>query len=813
MLLAAVVDRKVRAMDVSAVYQQRRTGTPVYRIRMIGRFEFEPAGVLPAGRKACALIAYLAYVQQPVARSRIAALLWSERAEPQALASVRQCLIELKALARCNPPLLYADRNKISLDNSLIISDLEELAALSAIGDAAGVASLLPSVGDCLLGGFDGIDPVYDEWLSIVRTHCQDMVERLAVTCAEMALEAGDHEEVRKLAGRLAEFDPVNEAAARLEMSTAALAGDRDAVRRAWKRIEAALYTELGVRPFEETCDHYRQLVSASLVPAAAKKPVGIQAALPDRAAVPAPWYRRIGRLKLVLAGGALLVAALAAGMAPRLAKAPAVTVQFVPVVTVGKDEAADAAFARQLLSSFKQLSPTLGHGVRIVERNEERFASTGADLHVRTLLNRGASGSNALIQLVATRNNEVLWSAEFTNSANDLSNLGLNAAGGLSAVLRCAFKSLPAPNPLGDAEKLQLAMAACAVMTGTGPQSNVPAQALAREIVMRKPQLPVGLTLMAWAQLDRLWTEAPDLKADQIEVIKKRAREYADKAIRLDPSNGVAYVLLADATDPFQLPSLLEERLRILEAGLRSSPDNSDLLCAYGLTRFVGGYNASGVASVRRAVAIDPTSPFKAGLLVRRLMSAGHVEEAFVAQQRSEKINPDDGYVVEQRLRMMVEAGDPHKALALYDRQARKLGYPPRIPSLSLDVLNWRADPSSLDLAKMEREARAEIAREPDSSYFVAVAFARVGAVDRAFRHLESASIRDGKYAQYSILFWPDAAEIRRDPRFFKLMDRIGLVDHWVRHDEWPDFCSEPGLHYDCRKEAVKLGKVLKRG
>jgi hypothetical protein len=34
----------------------------------------------------------------------------------------------------------------------------------------------------------------------------------------------------------------------------------------------------------------------------------------------------------------------------------------------------------------------------------------------------------------------------------------------------------------------------------------------------------------------------------------------------------------------------------------------------------------------------------------------------------------------------------------------------------------------------------------------------------------------------------------------------RVGLVDYWRSSGRWPDFCSDPGLKYDCKAEAAKL-------
>ena len=53
---------------------------------------------------------------------------------------------------------------------------------------------------------------------------------------------------------------------------------------------------------------------------------------------------------------------------------------------------------------------------------------------------------------------------------------------------------------------------------------------------------------------------------------------------------------------------------------------------------------------------------------------------------------------------------------------------------------------------------------------------------------------------------FRPGLRKFRRDPRFMVVATRFGLVRHWRQSGKWPDFCFEPDLPYDCKKEAAKL-------
>lgn len=786
-------------MHASAGFQQRRAEAIAYRFRMIGRFEIEPFDRRPTGKKACALLAYLALARRSVDRRKVTALLWSERGDQQARASLRQCLIELRALTKSLPPLLRADRQQITLDNSMISTDLDAIIAHSGTGDAARLSEILPRAGDVLLDGLDGIDPAYDDWLAIERAHRHDQIERSAIACGETALAAGDSDSVRILAARLAEFDPVNEAAARLEMTAAAQSGDRDGVRRVWRRIEHALAADLGVQPAEETRALFKQLMEAPAV-----RPDEVESDIPGRK-VTLPRGRK---MQLMLAGPAVAGMMLSAGLALHPGPPEAETIIFEQVMT-SNSNAADKAFASQMSGDFQRLLSTIERDIKIADKFPSKSDRSFPDLLVRTRVSRGSEQTNGSVQLVSTRENAVLWSGSYSNDQDDLSNLGLQAAGELAAALRCAFRSLSASDPFRDEKLSQLTFSACGALFKGSDQSFIQAETLARQLVKHNPKLSVGWTLLASAELEKLQLHPTEFSRQDAARLIKRARGHAIRSLRLDPQNGNAYIVLAETLDPLETPRSLDSRLKVLEAGLRADPDNPELLLRYGVLRFASGYAMSALAPTQKALKLDPTSPAKAGALVRRLMSIGSFEEAFGAQLRSESISPNDDMVKMQRLRMMCEQGDPQAAMALYAKISREHGYPPPTPPLWHSVLKWRVDPASLDLAQMEQEARKAIVKQPEAANYVAAAFARVGEIDHAFRFLESSPAR---FSQHSILFWPDAATMRRDPRFFLAMDRIGLVDMWVRRGQWPDFCADPLLAFNCSAEAAKLGKQARR-
>jgi hypothetical protein len=53
------------------------------------------------------------------------------------------------------------------------------------------------------------------------------------------------------------------------------------------------------------------------------------------------------------------------------------------------------------------------------------------------------------------------------------------------------------------------------------------------------------------------------------------------------------------------------------------------------------------------------------------------------------------------------------------------------------------------------------------------------------------------------TVLFQPEMASLRSQPRFMDLAANLGLTAYWLRSGRWPDFCSDPDLGYSCPLQA----------
>jgi hypothetical protein len=121
--------------------------------------------VLPRGRKAHAVLAYLAASGEPtVSRQRLTSLLWSRRWEEQARASLRQSLMELRrAIGSVDATLLRIEKDRVSLDHSRVWLD--------------GLVSLFGSVPstdpDRFLESLRGLDDAFDHWIDAERGRMQ----------------------------------------------------------------------------------------------------------------------------------------------------------------------------------------------------------------------------------------------------------------------------------------------------------------------------------------------------------------------------------------------------------------------------------------------------------------------------------------------------------------------------------------------------------------------------------------------------------------------------------------------------------------
>jgi TolB-like protein/DNA-binding SARP family transcriptional activator len=244
------------------------TAQAALRLRCAGAFAIADGDgndVTPRSRKGQALFAYLAaHPGEAVTREKLSALLWSDRGEEQARASLRQCLYELKPLLEGR---VSSDAKRLTLQAGTAEWDLDRTAARDAAGDGDALLQWLGTDG-VLLDGLDGLDACFDDWLRIERARRENMLRSLVLASAARGLEHGEVERVRELCTRFARRDPADEQVAALGLRADALAGDQAALRRRFKQLEAGLRDEADATPAAETRALFERLLGETTAPA-----------------------------------------------------------------------------------------------------------------------------------------------------------------------------------------------------------------------------------------------------------------------------------------------------------------------------------------------------------------------------------------------------------------------------------------------------------------------------------------------------------------------------------------------------------------
>src|SRR5688572_2612650 len=218
-------------------------------VRLLGPVEVRAADgrdLTPPGKKLRALLACLALSSGKVwEREKLSALLWTDRDEEQARASLRQALAELRRLLG-EPSPLKADRETIGFDPAIAVVDVVEFERLAAAGHMEQAAALYR--GD-LMDGHIPSDAGFAAWLEIERTRLHD----LAIDVLTKLANAQDSKGAIATVQRMLEIDAVREESHRMLMRLYASGGQRAQALRQHQVCRETLKRELDVVPEPET--------------------------------------------------------------------------------------------------------------------------------------------------------------------------------------------------------------------------------------------------------------------------------------------------------------------------------------------------------------------------------------------------------------------------------------------------------------------------------------------------------------------------------------------------------------------------------
>lgn len=324
--------------------------------------------------------------------------------------------------------------------------------------------------------------------------------------------------------------------------------------------------------------------------------------------------------------------------------------------------------------------------------------------------------------------------------------------------------------------------------------------QAHFREAVAADPDFAEAWSALALSYASPVFLDNGDEQA----ALAQRARSAAERALQLDPHSLEAQTALAVIPSEFGRWAESQGQLRAL---LEKQPESSYLTwlltgrLAQSLTEC--GRCADALAMARKLVELKPLHPNSRNFLVTTLWMTGDLEAAERESAAASERWPLHPGVWVTRLALLTFSGRANQALAF----ARSPSRPPSVERYGvldrrLAVAQALATGAASDIRRAERLYREHMASYSDEMIPAARFFASVGRLDTTFEITEAYYFNTGPFAlrdrpafnpltrfEVTSLFWPPFAPGRRDPRFDRLTERIGLARYWRETGVAPDY------------------------
>ena len=182
-------------------------------------------------------------------RDRLAELFWTDRAEPQAKASLRQCLIEVKtALGALSDDLLSVSRSTIGVRLEALRTDVQDVEQALEERDAQALSAALTQIGSDILLDERPVSEAHGDWIDQIRAHVE---RRLALGARSIlvGLVKTDPAIARSLADAILRRHPMDEEVVAAAMEADLALGAASAAVLRFSVLKAALARDLGVSP------------------------------------------------------------------------------------------------------------------------------------------------------------------------------------------------------------------------------------------------------------------------------------------------------------------------------------------------------------------------------------------------------------------------------------------------------------------------------------------------------------------------------------------------------------------------------------
>ncbi len=421
-----------------------------------------------------------------------------------------------------------------------------------------------------------------------------------------------------------------------------------------------------------------------------------------------------------------------------------------------------------------------------IIVQPQEGDARPAAELRVAGDVRMRAEALVVRLRMSDFASGEVLWSVERTQEGVEAVSTAEGAAAHFANVTECALSSRRRYAGTMPRAAMPAWLRYC---DGAWSGDHAISLDAAERLLALTPDEAPARTAYAKALSWNYRKESDDLAGRW-----KERTEDAIEAVREVEPDSIDALALEASLNPNDWVAV-ERAIRALERADRTQKDGDEDL-HYFLLRSVGYLDAA----LRQAALMTARLPGPSHLTEEAWLMATAGMRTRALQQLDEVIRlyPDYYNAYWRRFNILALSDDPESVeLALF--QAEQGFYPGKADE---QLPCWR----NYLLARLGRiDPVAALSEEVciDTMHsFRARLHAALGQIDGALTSTALALDPDDLEALRGNtihLFYPEMAEVRQDPRFWRMVDDIGLVDFWRSYERWPDFCSDRRVPVDC--------------
>ncbi|MGN6057776.1 MAG: TIR domain-containing protein [Sphingomicrobium sp.] len=491
----------------------------------------------------------------------------------------------------------------------------------------------------------------------------------------------------------------------------------------------------------------------------------------------------------LLLGAAVILVLALAAGAGMWLSGSFGTSNQITVAIAPEDSSAPSRQAAHEVTVGLSGLTGEYSSAYQIVDAADGHGAK--ADLILSAAEGRQNGRDHGELSL-RSANGNILWSAAIEQPSSASADLGRQLTVRAHRALSCAAEALTYRRERIRNELLKLYVSGCsnddADFVANVDESDRIKQF--EQVVAQAPHFEP-----AWALL--LLSEVTNLQqVDDPPALRRKIGTQIAEAQKLGLDFGELYVAKAETFPANDFVDIF----RTYEQGVKRHPENANIYLAASYRETYVGRMIEAVDLGSSALQRDPLSPAKLQNLVLVYAYSGNTDAAYSELRKAEQLWPAlsyAGYALDLRF------GDPKEALAVLLQDPSRQG---PLQAQQAAFLRARIDPTPENIERSIAEDRKILNIDPGFLAQIVQTLAQFGrkddVLDMLLNYSGGAELA-GDNAE--VLFRPAFRNLWRDPRSMAAAAHLGLLHYWKATGQWPDFCSDATLPYDCKKEAAK--------